>query len=69
MEKLKSIVRSCSGDACPEIFIDEKRNCFVFQGYILSPEMRAQLKLAVDEDAVVIPADLVDKLMQIKSTR
>ena len=49
------------GGGCPALY--EAPNGYVLQGKTLDPETRAQLRqLADDEDAVFVPANVIDRL-------
>lgn len=50
----------CQGSTCPTIYRDEEDGSFVVQGYVL--EACDDLKLPAGEEAVRIPASLVETL-------
>ena len=53
---------NCADRTCPAIYRTD-RNSFVMQGKFLSDDVISQLKLADDETAVEVPADVVEQLL------
>lgn len=53
----------CAGSTCPSLYSTE--GGYVVQGVKLTEDERAQLRgLAADEDAVFVPANVLDRLRE-----
>jgi hypothetical protein len=56
------------GGGCPALYRTE--GGYVVQGVRLDPAARAQLRqLAADEDAVFVPANVLDRIAEVSSSR
>ncbi len=51
---------ACLTGSCPTIYKTENGD-FVVQGFVLNNEDKQNLKIATNEDAVLIPKELLDK--------
>ena len=62
--KLKRVggENNCGSGSCPNVF-ETDRGTYVVQGYKVEHDVRAEIALAANEDAVEIPKDLIDKIM------
>ena len=51
-------------DSCPAIYRNPETGSYVVQGLKISPEVRAGLTLPSHEEAVELPAHIVEKLVR-----
>jgi hypothetical protein len=54
---------TCEGGNCPEVFLNDHGDVVV-KGYTLGADQRAEIKFSADEDAVVIPASLLQQAVR-----
>lgn len=54
---------TCEGGNCPAVYVNDDGDVVV-KGYTLGASARSEIKFADDEDAVVIPQDLLRKALQ-----
>ena len=64
---MKKLALMCSpkGGCCPSIYENENGD-YIIQGISLDDEIKKNLKLGKNEDAILVPADLIDELIKTK---